>query len=101
MLVSKNPFYYGVALGGQEKGAAYRISGLDEYRARSGEFAHEAFRRRKTGDKTTRSYSLEHIFGVPGYQVAIVDNVLLSFNKLSHTASVSQAPQYPQIEFPR
>lgn len=66
----------------------YRVPRLDEHRPWPGEFAHQALPRREARDDAARSDPLHHVLGIPGDQVAIVDNVLFSIIELPGFLSV-------------
>lgn len=44
---------------------------------RSNKFTHQSFSGAEIGDDATTSYALEHIFAVPGDEVAVVDDIFL------------------------
>ena len=63
-------------------GRTHRIPRLDKDGARASELADEALCRRQTRDDTTRCHPFHDILGIPGDEVAIVNDVLLSIDKL-------------------
>ena len=63
-------------------GEALRIPGLDEDSAGTCELAYQAFTRSHATDDTTRGNALENVLGVPGNEMAVVDNVSLTILEL-------------------
>lgn len=55
---------------------------LHKYRPRSCEFADKTFPTADTGDDASASHALHDVFGVPGDQMAVVDDILFAFFEL-------------------
>ena len=56
-----------------------RIPRLHEDRPRTGELAHQPFARADAGDDTPARHALQDVLAIPGYEVAVVDDVFLAF----------------------
>lgn len=65
---------------GHGRESTYRVSCLDEDGTWAGELANQTLGRGKAGDDTAGCDTLEDVFCVPGDEVAVVDNVLLTID---------------------
>lgn len=54
-----------------------RIARLNKHRPRTRKLAHQPFPCTEITDNPARRYSLEDILAVPGYEVSVVDDILL------------------------
>lgn len=64
-------------MGTQPGSKSSRIPCLHEDSARTREFTNESFTTAEAGDDTAGSRALEDVVAVPGYEMAVVDDVLL------------------------
>lgn len=60
-----------------------RISRLHEYGPRARKLAHQAFSAADARDDAPARHALHHVLAVPGYEMAVVDDVFLAFDELS------------------
>ena len=65
-----------------DQGTTYRISGLNEDSARSGEFTYQTFSRGEPRDDTTRGDPFEDVLRVPSNKMAVVHNIPFSLGQL-------------------
>ena len=59
-----------------------RIPRLHEHRPRPRKLADHAFATADAGDDAPTRHALHHILTVPGYEMAVVDDVFLAFDEL-------------------
>ena len=59
-----------------------RIPRLHEYRPGARELTNQSLARADTGNDTPRRHTLEYVFAVPGYEMAVVYDVFFAFDKL-------------------
>lgn len=64
-----------------------RVSRLHEHRSRSRESTHQALTRRQVADNAAGCDTLEVVLAIPRYQMAVVDDVSLSFAELKSQVS--------------
>lgn len=69
---------------------------LHEHRPWARKLADQAFSTADTGYNASARYALHHILAVPGYEMAIVDDVFLAFHKLNSLSVVRQEVQGEQ-----
>ena len=58
------------------------VARLHEYGPRAGELAHQAFTRADARDDTTARHPLHYILAIPGYQMTVINDILLLRLKL-------------------
>ena len=59
-----------------------RIPSLHEDRPRAGKLADQAFSTADAGNDASARHALHHVLAVPGYEMAVVDDVLFAFDEL-------------------
>lgn len=69
-----------------------RIPCLNEHCARARKFAHKTFSCSHSGHNTARCHPLQNVLGIPGYEMAIVDNIPLIFNQLEAQSAFPRNP---------
>lgn len=58
------------------------VPSLHEHRPRAGKLADQAFSTTDARDDASARYTLHDVFAVPGYEMAVVDDVFFAFHKL-------------------
>ena len=66
-------------------GKLRRIPRLHEDRPGAGELADQAFTTADAGDDSSTGHTLHHILAIPGNQMAVVEDVLLTLDELGQT----------------